>query len=248
METRPAPSATPPSCRWAVGLVGADRDLVEIAPHFTGSVRIELRDDGWELTSGQFTEAEGASTIWTLAAEILTLVNGIARLRLDRPAPISLGNVRRYREDGSKDAFMFPEPIRGSGRVMIASVSVNGVPVSPPTWEPDIELAARDLRVGAVLAFLATGPTWHSLFAAFDTVAEDERTQRLDGMKRWAGVSHRRIRTFTNTANCFSAVGALARHGPRSEAPPRPMALKDGEELVKRIVERWLDELKRVGA
>jgi hypothetical protein len=56
------------------------------------------------------------------------------------------------------------------------------------------------------------------------------------------------LQDFTYTANSFSAARAGARHGPGYKAPRRPMTLEAGEELVRRIVERWLDELRRVGA
>lgn len=48
--------------------------------------------------------------IRALADGILVLINGIVRIRVDSPDPISLGNVRRYREDGAKDAWVFPGP------------------------------------------------------------------------------------------------------------------------------------------
>ena len=233
--------------RWAVGLVEGDWELAEIAPHFTGTIRVERRDDGWELTAGRFQEAGEATAIRTLAGEMLALINGVARLRLDRPEPVSLGNVRRYREDGTKDAWVFPEPIRARVRMGTPTILVNGVAVSPRSWEPDLELAARDARVQGVLAFLATGPTWHSLYAALDTVIRDPRTGRRDGVLQWGGVTDADLRLFKETANSFSAVGVHARHGPGTPTRRTAMNLGSGEELVGRIVERWLDELRRRG-
>lgn len=137
------------------------------------------------------------------------------------------------------------EPLRV--RMGTPTITVNGVTVSPRSWEPDIELAARDTKVQAVLAFLAAEPTWHSLYAALDTVLKDRRTKGRAGVLRWGDISDARLQDFTNTANSFSAVRAEARHGPGYEAR-RPMTLEAGEDLVGRIVERWLDELRRVGA
>jgi len=234
--------------KWAVGLVGGSWELAEIAPHFTAEIRVRRNTDGWELTATRFDEADEATVVRTLAGEMLALINGVARIRLDRPDPITLGNVRRYHEDGGWDAFVFPEPAHAKARMGTPTIMINGVTVSPRSWEPDIELAARDIRVLAVLAFLGRVPTWHSLYAAFDTVAEDPRTGRGDGVKRWSGLSNRRLGNFTNTANSFGAVGADARHGPGYAAPRRPMTLEAGEDLVGHIVERWLDELRRVGA
>jgi len=235
------------SGKWAVGLVGGSWELTEIALHFTGDIRVRHEADGWELTATRFDEADEATVVRTLAGEMLALMNGVARLRLDRPDPISLGNVRRYREDASYDAWVFPEPARAKARMGTPTIMVNGVTVSPRSWEPDIELAVRDIRVQAVLAFLAAEPTWHSLYAALDTVLKDRRTKGRAGVLRWGDVSDADLQDFTSTANSFSAVRAEARHGPGYEAR-RPMTLEAGEDLVGRIVERWLDELRRVGA
>jgi hypothetical protein len=236
------------SGRWAVGLVGGGWELAEIAPHFTGAIRVSQNADGWELTADRFDEAKDAQTVRTLAGEMLALVNGIARIRLDAPDPISLGNVRRYRDGGAKDAWVFPETIRLKVRVGTPTVVVNGVISTVRSWEPDIELAVRDLRVQAVLAFLAPVPTWQSLYAALDTVLKDPRTGRRRGVKRWGGVSEAQLKLFTRTANSFSAIGVQARHGPGAASPRRPITLADGEGLVGRIVDRWLDELRRVAA
>jgi len=248
MDEQPTPETTVTSGKWAVGLVGGLWELAEIAPHFTGEIRVRDDADGWELTATRFDEADDATVVRTLAGEMLALINGVARIRLDRPDPISLGNVRRYREGGGKDAFVFPEPARAKVRMGTPTIMVNGVTVSPRSWEPDIELAARDTKVQGALAFLGTVPTWHSLYAALDTVLKDPRTGRRDGVKRWGGVSDVHLRTFTATANSFSAVGVHARHGPGTPAPRMSMTLEAGEDLVGRIVERWVDELRRVDA
>jgi hypothetical protein len=248
MDERPTRETTVAMGKWAVGLVGGSWELAEIAPHFTGDIRVRHDTDGWELTATRFDEADEAIVVRTLAGEMLALINGVARTRLDRPDPITLGNVRRYHEDGGWDAFVFPEPAHLKARMGTPTIMINGVTVSPRSWEPDIELAARDVRVQAVLAFLGRVPTWHSLYAALDTVLKDRRTGRRDGVMRWAGVSDAHLRMFTATANSFSAVGAQARHGPGTPAPRTSMTLDAGDELVGRIVERWLDELRRVGA
>jgi hypothetical protein len=233
---------------WAVGLTGGSWELAEIAPHLDAGIRLTQRDDGWELSGPQFAERGEPSEILALARELVGLLNGIARVRLDSPEPISGGNVRRYREDGSKDVWVFPEPIAVKARVGTPTIAINGVAVAPRSWVPDLELAARDLRVQGVLAFLGTAPTWHTLYAALDTINKDPRTGRRAGVTRWAGVSHARLRTFTATANSFTAIGVLARHGPAPDPPRETMRFEDALELVRHIAGRWLEELHRLGA
>lgn len=158
---RSAGQQTSKDGRWAVGLVGGDWELGELAPHFAGSIHIGRCLEGWELMSDAFQEADDASAIRALAGEILRLINGIARVRLDRPEPITLGHVRRYRDGGAKDAWVFPEPIRARLRMGTPSIAVNGVLVPPQSWGPYVQLAERDERVWAVLTFLAIQTTWH---------------------------------------------------------------------------------------
>jgi hypothetical protein len=174
--------------------------------------------------SDAFQDADDASAIYALAGEILRIINGIARVRLDRPDPLSLGNVRRYRDGGAKDAFGFPAPIRARLRMGTPSIVVNGVPVPPRSWERDVQLANRDERVWAVLTFLAIRPTWHSLYAALDTILNDRRTGAERGVTSWANVPAAQLELFRRTANSSRAVGAEARHGPEFKAPGHPIA------------------------
>jgi len=243
-------SVTEPSSkagRWAVGLVGGDWELGELAPHFAGSIRVDRCPEGWELMSDAFQDADDASAIHALAGEMLRLINGIARVRLDRPEPIGLGNVRRYR-GGGKDAWVFPEPAQARLHMGTPSIAINGVLVPPRSWEPDVQLASRDERVWAVLTFLAIQPNWHSLYAALDTILRDRRTGGEGGLTTWANVPAAKVRLFRRTANSSRAVGAEARHGPDYVAPRHPMAFTEGEELVGHVVNCWLDELGRVSS
>jgi hypothetical protein len=127
------------------------------------------------------------------------------------------------------------------------SIAVNGVLVPPRSWEPYVQLANRDERVWAVLTFLAIRPTWHSLYAALDTILKDRRTGGGRGVATWANVPAAQLKLFRRTANSSRAVGAEARHGPDYVAPRHPMALADAEELVRHVVDCWLGELERVG-
>jgi hypothetical protein len=234
--------------RWAVGLVGGDWELGELAAHCAGSIRVDRCPEGWELMSDAFQDADDATAIRAIAGEMLRLINGIARVRLDRPEPISLGNnVRRYRDDGAKDVFVFPAPAQARLRMGTPSIAINGVLVSPRSWEPYVELATRDDRVWAVLTFLAIPPTWHSLYAALDTISKDQRTGGAKGVAIWANVTAGQLKLFRQTANSSRAIGADARHGPGYDAPPNPIAFADAEELVSHVVDAWLGELERVG-
>ena len=233
--------------RWAVGLVGGDWELGELAAHFAGSIRVDRCPEGWELMSDAFQDADDSFAIHALAGDMLRLINGIARVRLDRPKPIGLGNVRRCR-GGGKDAWVFPEPAQVRLHMGTPPIAINGVLVSPRSWEPCVELANRDERVWAVLTFLAISPTWHSLYAALDTILKDRRTGGRRGVTTWANVPADQLELFCRTANSSRAVGAEGRHGPDYVPPPHPMAFTEAEELVGHVVNCWLDELGRVSS
>jgi hypothetical protein len=229
-----------------VGVVGGDWELGEIAPHLAGSIRVSRADDGWELTSDAFSGLTDAGTVRVFAEETISLLNGLAAIWLQEPGPIQVGNVRRYRPDGRKDVWVFPEPISLRLRVGTPTVLINGVAPQARSWIPDLELAAYDPKVQAVLAFLGGNVTWHSLYAALDTILNDDRTAGRKGVRDWAGVSDRRLSHFTRTANSFGAIGTAARHGPRFMAPEQTLSLSDARVLVSEIARKWLDQLKSI--
>ena len=59
--------------RWAVGLVGGDWELGELAPHFAGAIHIDRCPEGWELMSDAFPEVGDATAVRALAGETLRL-------------------------------------------------------------------------------------------------------------------------------------------------------------------------------
>jgi hypothetical protein len=234
----------PHESRWAVQLRGGAWEMGEIAPHLTGSTRVAEADGGWELTADRFQTLTEAGDVLSVARELVAQINAIARVRLDHPDPISVGGVRRYRPGCGPDQWVFPEPIVARGRVGTPTVVLNGTSSEPASWEPELGLAAHDRRARAVLAFLALEPTWYSLYAALDTVLEDRRTGGRKGVRSWAKVPEATLSRFLHTANSYDAVGSASRHGPGTRGPRAPMSLGDGAELVSRIVDRWLDELR----
>lgn len=224
---------------WGVGLVGDEWTLSELAPHFTPVTRIERGADGWELLSDDFDGSAGAIAVRSRAAELIEILNGLARVRLDAPERIGVGNVRRYRPDGAKDAWVFPEPARLRARVHTPSVMVDGVPVGPPSWERDLAVADEDDGVRAALAFLGLQPTWHTLYAALDVPAHDPSTDARPGIIA-RGASTAELARFEGTANNFKSLGTAARHGHGTKPHPDPMTLGEAQSLVTRVIEAWL--------
>lgn len=72
----PNGSADENSATWAVGLVGDDWELGEIAPHLAGSVRVTRGDDGWQLTSDAIDRLTDAESVRAFAIETVGLLNG----------------------------------------------------------------------------------------------------------------------------------------------------------------------------
>jgi hypothetical protein len=238
----PKAPGRPRAGTWAVTLAGGEWELGEIAPHFAGSIRVEKRD-GWELLADGFSDLEDPSEILVRARELVALINGLARLKLDAPDPIDVRGVRRYRDDGAWDQWVFPEAAHARGRVSSPTVVTEGAPSTPRQWSRDLELASGDEKLQAVLAFLALSPSWHSLHAALDTVLKDRRSGRRAIIERTRGVSARQVKDFYATANSYRAIGVHARHGPEFAAPRRQMTLESAATLVLGVARRWLDEL-----
>ena len=55
-------------------------------------------------------------------------------------------------------------------------------------------------------------------------------------------VSKAELKRFKRTANSVGAVGDEARHGKENtEPPPNPMALREAESLILKLVRDWLE-------
>jgi hypothetical protein len=106
--------------------------------HVAGDIQVRHADSDWGLTATEFARLDDANEIRTLAQEIVDFINGIARIRLDEPEELRVGNVRRYGEGGTKDVWVFPEPIRLRLRVGTPTVLINGVAPLAESWEPDL--------------------------------------------------------------------------------------------------------------
>jgi len=232
---------------WAVGLTGGEWELGELSHRFGTTLQILRGVDGWELRCDTFCVATKASMVRELARDVVLLINGIARLHLDNPDPIAVGNISHYREGGGRDVFVFLDEARVRLRAGTPVVLVNGVAAPIPSWEPDVLLAAADERALAVLSFLSGDPTWHSLYGAYETIEKDRRTDGKRGIKRWAGVSSNQLDRLTATANAFPVLGVEARHGVIGLRPPAdPMGRPDAEALVRHIALAWFAELRQL--
>ena len=234
--------------RYAVVLTGDEWDLERIHEHLRDEIRLEQHEDVWMLIADAFDRCTTPQDVHERAEAMVEALQGLDRIRLDGRRPLLLGRVIEFRPDGTRTEHVFA---KAEIAVAVARAHAAGVvtypdgtvPVAPPvpSWEPELELAASDDRVWLAFVLLAGDPSWQRLSNALDLPLSDERTDRRAGVVS-RGVSSRQLGRFTSTANSAKVLGKDARHGRLDWEPPRnPMTLAEATELVRRVVDAWIE-------
>lgn len=229
---------------WEVEVTG-DRDALRLFREVMTTAEFDLREaDGqFFLRMGDLDHLTEAGVVRSRARNIVRAMSGGARLILGWSAPMAVGNVWRRHPDGRRDVFLEAEAIALKARVMPVTVRLAGAGGDEEVHHPG-DPALRWLRksqeeepVGRVLRLLSEPDlSWVELYRILEIVL-DATGGNVD---EWASVSA--VKRFKRTANSVGAVGDLARHGrERTEPPPKPMSIKEAQELVLRIVRLWMD-------
>ncbi len=192
---------------WMIELTGDTVDLAALAQSLTGTdVNVSHNGQEYVLTSNRFQPSDDAQTIHENAKEVVELLNGASRLALDATHPIRVGSVYRYRDDGKRDFFVFPEPLAVQVRVLSPTVKMTHAdgtvrefhPADPiAQWMP---LALSDDAVAKVLRIISSGTLdWVNLYRIFEIIEEDVRGMNAIASNEWATKTSMRL--FKHTAN-----------------------------------------------
>lgn len=127
------------------------------------------------------------------------------------------------------------------GRV---SLAVNGVTQSDPTLGAAGKFCELAERSGAVRdALLLVGkpqPLWSELYIAMELVKANCSAE----LEHSGWIDSKRYDLFCHTANNFTALGVLGRHGPRKGnplvPPPNPMTQEEATHLIRSLVHEWI--------
>jgi len=232
---------------WMVQLAGDTADLSALAQSLTcADVNVSHDGQNYVLTSDRFHPSDDARTVRKDAEQMVELINGASRLALDATQSICVGAAYRFRDDGTRDIFAFPEPGVIRFRAISPTFKVTRVggtvqefrPADPVTqW---MSLAFSDDSVADVLRIISSGTLdWVNLYRIWEIIATN--VGGIDGIASNNWATKTSIKLFKHTANSPGALGLDARHGTESTQPPsKPMTISEARSLINSIVHAWL--------
>lgn len=234
---------------WLVEMQGDKSDLQDLGKSLSSPELCITKDgDNFVLKSTRFERFTNVDDVRSMACELLSLINGAAKLALDMRERLTIRAIVRVKDDDTRSTFIcLSNDITVRGSIGVSIVSPTGVveeihqadPI--PDW---VRIGQQDEKVFKVLQLLGSmSDDWVNLYRMLEIVQED-----VGGIKKiqdegWA--TKRAVRLFKHTSQSPDAIGDKARHGVQEGEPPTvPMPLSEARSLIKTIIHNWL-RLKR---
>ena len=230
---------------WFVQIRGESFDLRELSKSLDlPELRVTQEGQAFILKSTEFNLLKDADDVRNRAIEIVSLINGAARLALEMPKPLAVDHVVKVNDDGTHESFFTGSGgITMGGSGILSFVAADGTvqeihqadPI--PVW---VATARHDTNVAKVLRLLGAGTyDWVNLYRIYEVIESDVKGISNIVKKGWA--TKRAIKRFKHTANSPAITENDSRHGKETKRPPRdPMALAEAKSLVKTIIHNWL--------
>lgn len=230
--------------KWFAVIKGDNFDLEELSKSLNSpGLCIIRKEEQFILKSSDFNLLNDADDVRNKANEIISQINGAAKLTLGTQKPIEVSSIHKINDDGTIHGFVtIPLSFNLRTSVSCSIVSPDGTiqkshqcdPI--PSW---INIAQHDTNVAKVLRLFGSGAyDWKSLYIIYEVIESDVSRSHIIN-KGWA--TEEPIRRFKHTANSPAAIGDEARHGKNTIPPPRdPMALSEAKPLVETILRNWL--------
>lgn len=227
--------------RWMIELVGrqADLDLLNSRP-WPGEYGVTHTESGYYLIAEAFDTLNTAMAVWKAGHQILKRINGATKMVVVGFRPVRLGAVTEIDVVG---------PPRTT-HVLFANDLVLPPPqIGSPTLNPTDEQQAESHD--PIMSILEKADVYPELVPALELFAESESLDWVDLYRVYEFIEHDigsekklkdkgwsdKIELFKRTAN------ALARHAPVKFLPPEnPMHLVEANELIRRLLRRWINE------
>lgn len=232
---------------WMVQLAGDTSDLSALAQSLTGT-DISVSHDGQDyvLRSDRFAPADDAAAVRKTAEDMVALLNGASRLALDATQSISVRAVYWRRNDGTRDTFVFAEPLAIGFRAISPTVKVTHADGTVEEFHPAdpvkqwMALALSNKAIANVFRILSSGTLdWVNLYRILEIIKVD--VGGLDSIASDGWATKASMELFKRTANSPGALGLDARHGAeRTEPPPKAMPISEARTLINSIVHAWL--------
>jgi hypothetical protein len=229
---------------WLVPLLGHEFELSDLPTWMQGGAfEVQKRETDYVLTSPRFDELTDAAEVRRIAEEVLSFINALGRLKWSEFQPVRLSDVEYEGPNGERSIFVALAG-KASGRskftATVRRADGTVVPeVAPGEFNDWIAVASSDHLVERALTFLdGHTVTWSDLYRALEVVKADAG----GNISRMGWASSTALDHFKHTANSYSVLGVLARHGRDRGGPPAdPMSFGEARQLVFRTVRAWID-------
>lgn len=231
---------------WVVTLSGSAQLLEELSKVFNSpDLCIQKEHDAFVLKSRDFADLGSYDQVRDHTTEILTSLNGAAKLSLGSGSPIKIGSISEIRGDGTRHAYItMTSSIVVSATCSVTVIHADGTieedrPAAPVvTW---FELSKRDARVKWALRLIENDfETWPGLYKIYDVIEED-----VGYIPRKGWCTETELKRFKRTANSQGALDVHARHGWMDSPPPaHPMPFSSAESLIRRLLDKWFEVKK----
>jgi hypothetical protein len=228
--------------RWKIELLGDAPDTALLVALFTGpELRVVKDEDCFLLEAHELEDIQHHSDVLRVARDVVTRVNGAARLEHGSYRNVQVGPVHERRADGTRATTVFVEPATIDVRASVFRPTIVGRVGTESVATPArhfVEIAARDQDAHEALDLWADPQhNWMNLYKVFEII-------RSRGGTSLGGVKSKDLSRFRHTANHEKAGGRDARHARLGTDPPKdPMSLPEADQLVRRLLEAWLQSL-----
>ena len=225
---------------WRAQLDGDPTDLTELAETFpSGGVVVSLIGDSYWLESDDLLDAAGKPDT-TRARELLTRVNGSARILDPGYTPVVLTDRYENRENGDlvePPMVALEVHMRGRGRMTVGG---------PPLGQPLLNAGSANSDVADLLR-IAGRParlmTWIDLYKVYEIVTTAMGGPDQVANAGWANKSE--LSRFRASANRPGLSGDEARHARMGGDDPtfEPMSSSEGQNFALRLAKQFIDSI-----
>jgi hypothetical protein len=224
--------------RTLIKLNGQPPDLRALASVSGVNWAVVKEEGGYYLTSPLFDSVPDTGDAYTVAQQLLPLMNGAAGIYIPNFEPVQLdGSAKRLNEDGTSTQNIRIQTATARIRCVVSPVALNESP-NIDSW---MALARMDRDVRKAMALYGgLEHSWRNLYMVLEVMEDCYGGEKGLFAASWAP-DEAGIKLFKRTANNWQALGSEARHGTEQwEPPPKPMSLQDARELIRRTLLAWV--------
>lgn len=230
---------------WLVQLIGNTVDLGELSNSLkSAEFSVIHAEDAYLLKSKDFNDITDPDAVLKRAGEILTLINGGAKLAFGARDPLQIAHVVRIDKDGKRNIYTYVSDqviVRAIPNVLYLASDGTVKEIRAADVVPGWLLAGqKNPAVAKVLRLFGTGGNdWVSLYRIYEVIEAD--AEGVSNIQKQGWTTKKAIKRFKHTANSPGVIGDEARHGNQKTKPPRnPMLFTEAKSLIESITKNWL--------